>query len=103
MNDQIFTDPVDKANLLGRMFAENSTLPESSQPKPELARVSCTMPKIFFRARPVKMVLEELNVNTVSALVFSKTVNRLTENPVFVPNVGFWQTGFLLSVNRFLI
>ena len=63
MNDQVFTDPVDKANLLAGMFASNSNLPESSQPFPELERVSVTMPKIFFRVRAVKRVLSDLNIN----------------------------------------
>ena len=54
MNDQIFTDPVDKANLLAELFAKNSFLPDSDQPLPELESVSRTMPKIFFRARAVK-------------------------------------------------
>ena len=63
MNDQIFTEPVDKANLLAELFARNSFLPESNQPLPELERVSYTMPQIFFRARAVKRVLADLNVN----------------------------------------
>ena len=62
-NDEIFTNPVDKANLFADLFASNSNLPDSSQPPPELERVSCTMPEIHFRTRVVKRVLLGLNVN----------------------------------------
>lgn len=82
-NDQIFTDPVDKANLFAGIFAENSSLPESSQPLPVIEEVSSSMPEIFFRTRGVKKVLKELNVGKspgpdgIPALVLSKCSSSL--------------------------
>ena len=66
MNDETYTDPVEKENLLAELFAFNSQLPASTQPLPALERVSVTMSSIFFRARAVKRVLANLNVNKSS-------------------------------------
>ena len=82
-NDEIFTNPVDKANLFADLFALNSNLPDSSQPLPELERVSSTMPEIHFRTRVVKKVLLGLNVNKsagpdgISAQVLKKCASSL--------------------------
>ena len=62
MNDETFTDLVEKANLLDGLFAVSSHLPANTQKLPDLERVSVTMPSIFFRAR----VLADLNVNKSS-------------------------------------
>ena len=62
-NEEIFTDPVGKANVFADLFASNSTLPDSSQPLPQLERVPSSMPEIHFRTRVVKKVLLGLNVH----------------------------------------
>lgn len=94
-DDQIFTHSVDKANLLARLFAANSSLPESSQPLPEIDNVSCVMPKIHFRTRAVKRVLANLNINKssgpdgISAHVLKKCASTLARPLRILFNISY--------------
>ena len=84
MNDEAFTDPDKKANLLAGLFAANSQLPARTQPLAEIEKVWVTMSSIFFRAKPVKRVLADLNLNkSNNSVVLIAKVESL-ENEKFI-------------------
>ncbi|CAK1596057.1 unnamed protein product [Parnassius mnemosyne] len=65
-DDSLAHDAKDKADLLGSLFASNSTLDDGGKTPPTIPRCECSMPDVLFSQRSIRKALLSLDIQKSS-------------------------------------